>query len=225
MSEVKNSVVSGVPKEWSGAFGLFKYSRAAVAVNVWVIIGLIVLGIVLQGVVVLVFGRDLGLPADQIQPPSTGESIVSAIVGSLLTIAAISTLLAGIDQKEQDFADALRTAFPLLWLKVIGQSIVLSFLIALSIIALVIPFFFVMPRLALAQSILIDKNCGILESIRLSWEMTRGHSGKVYGIIGVELLFVIIMATVIGIPVAIFLLVAYAAALPLLYRHLDTKTV
>jgi hypothetical protein len=63
----------------------------------------------------------------------------------------------------------------------------------------------------------------ILDSIRASWDKTNGHVGKVYGIVGVNILMALLVITIIGIPVAIYLLVAYSAAFAYLYRYIVRK--
>lgn len=90
-------------------------------------------------------------------------------------------------------------------------------IIVASAALFIIPVFFIAPRLVLAQYFIVDKNMGPVESIRASWNATKGNVGKVYGIFGATLVMSLLMLTIIGIPFALYFLLMYSAAYPLLY--------
>jgi uncharacterized membrane protein len=98
-------------------------------------------------------------------------------------------------------------------------TIVSAVLIGLSFLALVIPFFFVLPRLTLVFYFLVDQNLGPMEAIKASWEQTKGHSGKVWGLIGVTVLFGILIFVLVG----IYLTFVYQTVFALLYLHIAGK--
>ncbi len=100
--------------------------------------------------------------------------------------------------------------------------VLLSTLIAaLSFALLIIPFFIVAPRIFLAALYLIDKNMGPVESIKASWNDTRGHLGKIYGIFGVLILMALPIFTLIGIPVSLYLFFMYQASSAILYLYIQ----
>lgn len=105
-----------------------------------------------------------------------------------------------------------------LWLKFILAILATLILVVLSLVALIIPFFFVLPRLALIYYFVADKNMGPIQAVKASWKATKGHSAKVWGIYGVNLLMVLLLITIIGIPVAIYLIFMYSAAVAVLYE-------
>ncbi len=102
-------------------------------------------------------------------------------------------------------------------------GIVSGLVLVASFIALIIPFFIVAPRIALSPYFLIDKNMGPIEALKASWAITQGHAGKVWGIIGANIAFALLILTLIGIPVAIYLLFMYSAALAVLYEFLNKQ--
>jgi hypothetical protein len=103
----------------------------------------------------------------------------------------------------------------------IGLTILITLSLIVSFLLLVIPFFFVLPRLTLAEYFLVDKNMGVIEAYKASWNATKGHSLKVWGIYGAGILMALLCVTVIGIPVAFYLLIMYSAAFAVLYEFLN----
>jgi len=61
------------------------------------------------------------------------------------------------------------------------------------------------------------------EALSRSWDMTKGHMGKIFGIIGVSILMLLPVITIVGIIATVILLVLYAAAMPVLYNYLVGK--
>lgn len=109
-------------------------------------------------------------------------------------------------------------------LKSFGRMLATLFLSGLlavvSFLALIVPFFFVYPRLVLAPYFLLDKNMGPIEAIKASWAQTKGHLSKLYGIYGAALLMGLLAITIIGIPFAIYFTIMYSAASAVLYRYI-----
>jgi hypothetical protein len=92
-----------------------------------------------------------------------------------------------------------------------------------SILLLIVPFFFVFPRLLLVEYYIFDQKMDPIDAIKASWNDSKGHVSKVYGIIGVSILMALLIFTIIGIPVALYLLVMYSAAPAVLYMHLKAS--
>lgn len=217
MTQIAVSEVSSVPKEWPGAFRLFKFSKAAIGYNIWTIIGLFVLSIALSLAVSALF------PADSEGNQSLFARLIDYLLGTVVSIAMAVTLLASVRREKVSFADAFSRVKPMLYVKYIGLSIVLGITYTLSLLALIVPFFFVAPRLSVALYYLVDTNASITDAFKASWRDTKGNVGKVYGIVGVNILIVLTAILIITIPLTIFLAVAYSAAFVLLYKYISTK--
>ena len=136
-----------------------------------------------------------------------------------LTAAWTMVYLAGVKKRKLSVQDSLKQSGPL-FLKFIGLTILTTLTIILSFLLLIIPFFFVAPRVVLAQYYLLDKNMGIIEAYKASWYSTKGHVGKVYGIMGAGAAMALLFITIIGIPFAIYFLVMYQAAIAVLYGYI-----
>jgi hypothetical protein len=194
-----------LPEAWPGAFGAYKYSRDVVRTNLGTIIGLILLSLVVS---LLFGGKDAS--------GRGGLSIISDLVNVWVNAALVVTFLAGLKSNKIDVFEALKEGGSL-FLKFLGLSILSAIIIVLSIVALIVPFFFVMPRIVLAPYFLVDRNLGPIEALKASWHETKGHSGKVWGIIGAG----IVMALLIIVLIGIYFLIMYSAVLAVLYAYLQ----
>ncbi len=199
--------IEPTPEAWPGAFGLYKYSRAAMMVNVGAYLGILALTFAVN------------IASGFVDPQSSMYVIINTIA-SLVSVwfqaALIIIVLHGVKRYEISFDESLRLGgakFGALFL----QSLVMGLIAIVSLLLLVVPAFIILPRLALAEYFLIDKNMGIIESIKASWEATRGHIDKVWGIFGANVVMTLLALTIVGIPFSIYFLFMYTAANAILY--------
>jgi hypothetical protein len=197
-----------VPATWPGAFGVFKHSKRAVKVNVWPILLLSILN--------FAFSASGGYgDNDDLSTTVLALSLVASLLSFWVMLAQIVLYFAGIRNEKLGFGPALKQSSRFI-LRSIGATILTVIFLALSFLAFVIPFFFVLPRLTLVNYYIVDRNAGVMEAIKLSWEETKGHSLKVWGIIAVTILFAILCVVLIG----IYFLFFYQAAFAILYAYL-----
>ena len=196
-----------VPNPWPGAFGAYKYSKVAVLLNI--------------GTLAILYVTNIALSFIQ-YVPKVGW-IIANVISIFISIAIYSTLLASAQGKKVEPGDALRNS-PKFFLKIIGVYILAGFAIVGGFLLLIIPGLIILPRLILAPYYLFDKNLGVIETIKASWDGTKGHSGKVYGIIGAEIAMTLLMFTIIGIPFALWFLIMYSAAYAVLYEYIKQAT-
>jgi len=198
--------LSGIPATWPGGFGVYKYSKQAVQLNLGTVVLLWIIYIAVDG------GFNLIL--------KQSGSLLGLLVGSLMTAALTLTFLAGIRGQRLEIGEALSKALPF-WLKMIGLTLLVTITVIISLLLLIIPFFFVFPRLTLSYYYLVDKQMGVMDAYKASWDATQGHVGKVYGIVGATILMVLLMVTIIGIPFSIYFLIMYSAATAVLYEFIN----
>lgn len=196
-----------VPNVWPGAFGAYKHSRDAVRFNIGTIIGLILLSIVVS---IILGGRS--------NTGRSGGSLLADLINVWFSAALTITFLASVRSTKISFGEALKKGGSL-YLKYLGLSIVTAVVLFVSFLLLIVPFFFVLPRLVLAPYFLVDKNLGPIEALKTSWAETKGHSGKVWGIIGASLLMAILILVLIG----IYFLIMYSAVMALLYVYVQSN--
>jgi hypothetical protein len=191
---------------WPGAFGIFKQASAAAKKNLWALLGLNLLTIVASGI----------SNGGEKQDVTWYIILIASLVSIWLQLALISNYLAGVRDKTESFADSLQAGLKH-FVNGFIATLVTAFLLVLSIIALVIPFFFVVPRLQLVLYYLVDQNMGPIEAIKASWENSKGYSLKVWGVIAVSLLFAVLCLVLVG----IYLLFMYQTAFALLYLFIN----
>jgi hypothetical protein len=203
------SPLPNVPDTWPGAFGAYKYSKRAVKPNI--------------STVVVIYLVDLMIGLLLEWKLKTSGQIITFLIGGLVTAALNLTYISGVRGQRLSIGQALSNALPF-WLKMIGLNILVYLSYIISAVLLIVPLFFVAPRLALASYFLIDKKLGIIGAYKASWAATKGHVTKIYGIIGAVILMTVLMLTIIGIPFAIYFLVMYSAAFAVLYELINNKT-
>jgi hypothetical protein len=197
---------SFTPIAWPGAFALYTHSRDVVRFNLWVVVIFFILGLLFNGL-------------DRVLTDGAyGASILTNLIVIFLNLGITVTVLAALDGRKLDLSDSLSQAFPM-YLKYLAVTIVLTVISVVSFLLLIIPFFFVFPRIVLAPYYLVDQKLGIIESLQTSWRTSKDNFNKVWGIVGVNILFVLLMFTIVGIPFAIYFLLMYQGAFPLLYKY------
>jgi hypothetical protein len=206
----KSDTLATVPDTWPGAVKLFAYSKRVVLVNTWIILGLYFSVIVVSGLLMSLFDHDSSRRA--------GAQVLVQLITLIFDIGIVVAILQGLRDKKITYWASLSEALPL-YLNMVLLTI-LEFVIAVvSLALLVVPFFFVVPRLTLARYFLVDQKLNAIDALKASWRATEGHVGKVYGIIGLSIAMALLMFTIIGIPVALYLLFMYSASLAVLYAY------
>jgi hypothetical protein len=169
-SEVNDTVSSDatIPSAWPGAWGLYKYSKNVVMVNIGSIIGLYVVSLVLMAIIGTI-GKQLGLDGPITDTVNNLLSLWFSVAITLVTIVSV--------RKEKiDIVESLKRSIPF-YLNALVLSILTIIISAVSLALLIVPFFFVAPRISLAMYYLLDKNLTPVDALKASWEATRGNVG------------------------------------------------
>ncbi len=194
---------------WPGAFKAYKPSQNVVMNVLGVVLLLIVISLVFNIIPSIFY---------QGESPWIIE-VILFVLNSYVSVAFVLAYLQGVRGRTLSLNGSLSQALPYLGRMILLQ-ILATVIVVGSLLLLIVPFFFVFPRLVLADYFLIDKNQGVIESLKSSWAATKGHVGKVYGIIGAAILMALLMITIIGIPIAIYLLLMYSAVFVVLYEYI-----
>jgi hypothetical protein len=111
--------------------------------------------------------------------------------------------------------------FKKMWLRILGVEILSGMLILASLIAFIVPFFFVFPRLIFAPYLLVDQNCGVADAIDRSWKLTKGHYGVIYSLLFLGLVLGLAnIIPIIGPVLGFALTMLYSVAGPMRYLEL-----
>lgn len=190
--------------DWPGAFGIYKFSKQAVMVNFWTLIGFFIIA-------------GIGAAFDYILTGIVGN-VISYLLSAFASAGFALTFIAGVRGQRLDLKPALTEAAGL-FIKVFLLNILVVLALGISFILFIIPVFFVIPRLTLVTYFLVDKNMGVLEAFKASWHATKGNALKAWGIIAVGILFGVLSLLLIG----IYLSVMYSAAFAVLYEYLNRR--
>jgi hypothetical protein len=194
---------------WPGAFGIFKRAKAATLVNGWTLFGLDVLAVIVSV---------LQQKGDKNNNGTWVVAFVASLLSVFVQLVLTAAYLASARGEKISFGDSLKAGVKH-YINGFIASIVVVVLLAISLLALVVPFFFVLPRLTLVFYFLVDQNLGPIEAIKASWDQTKGYSTKVWGVIAVSFLFAVLGLVLVG----IYLSFVYQTAFALLYLHLGGK--
>lgn len=212
MAEATESTASfpTVPKEWPGAWGAYKHSKQAVKPVLWKVVGLYV-GIMVVSIVFSTLFSET--------KAAFWSQLVAQVVAYVVSAMILILFLAGVKGKSPSIEDTLNKSLPFL-VRFFLLSILTGLILVGSLLLFIVPFFFVLPRVVLAPYFLFDQNLGIIESLKASWNQTKGNAGKVWGTIGAEIAMSLLFITIIGIPFAIYFLVMYSAVQAVLYSYI-----
>lgn len=193
-----------VPSSWPGAFGAYKLSSELVKFNLSTFVFLFLISF-FSGVLQII--------------PVLG-AIVSIILLVFVTVALCIASFASIEGRKITLGESFSASKPYAF-KTFLLIILLSLITIGTILLFIIPFFIVVPRLLLAPYLLVKKNLGVRESLRQSWELTKGNVGKVWGLIGLSLLFGVLCIILIGLYFAFMFQAAFALLAIFLLSQLD----
>ncbi len=152
----------------------------------------------------------------------TALSIVVSLAFSALSvfleIGLIKIVLKLVDGMKAEFAELW--AYPKYFVNLLASSILFFIIVGVGFILLIVPGIYLALRLQFYSYYVVDKNAGITDSLKMSWEKTRG---KVFDLFLFALL--LIALNILG---ALALLVGLLVTIPvsfvavtLLYRKLS----
>lgn len=155
-----------------------------------------------------------------------GSIVVLAILLVSIYLFAMSTILeVESTAKKQPSVGHLFEKAKKYWLKLFAVMIVTGIIIIAGFFLLIIPGVIALGRLIMAPYFLVDKNMGIIESIKASNEMGKKHFWEVLAAVGVMLLVAIAtgilgIIPVIGSVLGTLIAIAFSLVVPLRYQQL-----
>lgn len=114
-----------------------------------------------------------------------------------------------------------------LWLRLVGLAILSGLIILVGLILLIIPGIIAFGRIVMAPYFMVDKDLGVMDSLKASNALAKEHPGKVWAAIGVMILVSIgagILNSIPSIGPLLGTLLAIAFSLVLVLRYQQLKT-
>jgi len=168
-------------------------------------------------------GFSSGLSVDTPAGLNSGLALLFAILLAIFSLLAVILTFRVAQGRRPDFGE-LWDIFKQRAFRLFLLEIVMAILLIVGFILLIIPGVILIWRLFLAPYILLDQGTGVEESLRRSWQQTRGFGWPIYSLI----LFGILLG-LSGIvpylgPILSFLLaLAYSCAAPLRYFEIKNR--
>lgn len=148
-------------------------------------------------------------------------SIAVFLIGGFFYTMAVALELRTVDSQEST-PNQLATIGKKFWLREIGLLIVSGLIVIAGLILFIVPGIFAFIRLYMGPYIMIDKDLGIIDSIKASNQLTKENMRPVMAVIGVFLLvsfglslleifpiFGVIVSTVVGIGISLITALRY----------------
>ena len=202
------------------AFDLFRPSWEAVRRNLNSFLWLVLLPSLLAGTGSL-------LTRGFHKQHAAGGQLLSfiGVIYSLVVLAAVPllSLLAARGHTVQPEV-VFKSSWHFFW-RLLGLYIVTAMVVLVGLLLLIIPGIIMIRRYYLAPYFLIDQDLEIVEAMRQSAAATKGHSGALWGVIGVQILLGLIgVIPAIGSIVVVFFELPYACAPAIRYLQLKELT-
>jgi hypothetical protein len=194
-SKKQTTKVSAKIQKLPNAFDLFKPSANAVVLNIGVFLALLTIPILfvflggfLAGLLVL-----FAISTSSVEVVWMGVAlflaifIVASVVGLIMAAALPYVQLRSIRGEKVGLSESIRAGRYYFW-RFIGVSLAVGLVVMFGLILFIIPGIIFIRRYFLSVYFLVDKDIKVFESMKLSATATKGHSGAVWGVIGVNVL-------------------------------------
>lgn len=211
-SSSKTSSTNSKPKQFPGAFELFKPSWEAVKRNLITFIELILVPVLVAFIISLPSWRHANMASNVINGPLFLRDGIAGLISLLFAPALAYTQLQSVRGKTVDFMQALKASVKFFW-RFIGLIIVMGIVIFVGFILFIVPGLFMLRRYILAPYYLIDGDMKVFEAMRASAADSKTYSSAIWGLIGVEILCAVVgVVPLIGWIVGAILSIAYYCA-------------
>lgn len=171
----------------SEVFGTsWKYTKS----QIWVLVGLFIGYFILSSIISL-----FGMPAQGSMVGKIIVNLISAVISSAFMLGYIKNLFQTMDGEEPQFS-----AY---------ASIIMGIAVAIGIFLLIVPGIYLAIRLQFYSAYIVEEDCGIIESLQKSWDLTKGQGMPLF-----LLLLAMIGTAIVG---CILFFVGLFVAVPLIY--------
>ena len=105
----------------------------------------------------------------------------------LVNPGLVYTQIKGARKEVVEPGEAFKTGLKYFW-RVLGAEILSFFIFFISIIALIVPFFFMYRRYILVTYYIVDRDMRVMEAFKKSAEDSRTYKSPLWGLVGVSIL-------------------------------------
>lgn len=162
-----------------------------------------------------------GMPAEGSYTGQIVVTLISLIISGLFALGYYKNIFQALDGEEPQFSAYGQQARKLITF--IIANLLTAVIVVIGCCLLIIPGIYLAIRLQFYAAFIVEEDAGILDSLKRSWEITKGQGGQLFllGLVMTGLMLLGIICLVIGIFIAtplIYTMYCYT------FRKLNTLT-
>ena len=170
--------------------------------QIWVLVGLFI-GFSILSMIVTLFG----MPAQGSIVGRVIVQIVSLLISCIFMLGYVKNIFQALDGEEPQFSAYGQQSRKIITYLI--ANILFSIAVCLGMVLLIIPGIYLYLRLQFFTAFIVEEDCGIIESLQKSWNMTQGQTLPLF-----LLLLTMIGTAIVG---CILFFVGFFVAVPLIY--------
>jgi Membrane domain of glycerophosphoryl diester phosphodiesterase len=133
------------------------------------------------------------------------DQLLSGVAAALAVGACFKVVSAAYLGERAGVGDSLRYALGRM-VPMIVAYILMVLILGLSLLALIIPFFFMAVKLSMTFPALVCEKTGPLKAISRSWQLTKGNWWRVFGTLVIVVVLMIVISLALGLVLGALLL-------------------
>ncbi len=170
--------------------------------QIWVLVGLFI-GFSILSMIVTLFG----MPAQGSIVGRVIVQIVSLLISCIFMLGYVKNIFQALDGEEPQFSAYGQQSRKIITYLI--ANILFSIAVCIGMVLLIIPGIYLYLRLQFFTAFIVEEDCGIIESLQKSWNMTQGQTLPLF-----LLLLTMIGTAIVG---CILFFVGFFVAIPLIY--------
>lgn len=170
--------------------------------QIWVLVGLFI-GFSILSMIVTLFG----MPAQGSIVGRVIVQIVSLLISCIFMLGYVKNIFQALDGEEPQFSAYGQQSRKIITCLI--ANILFSIAVCIGMVLLIIPGIYLYLRLQFFTAFIVEEDCGIIESLQKSWNMTQGQTLPLF-----LLLLTMIGTAIVG---CILFFVGFFVAVPLIY--------
>ena len=170
--------------------------------QIWVLVGLFI-GFSILSMIVTLFG----MPAQGSIVGRVIVQIVSLLISCIFMLGYVKNIFQALDGEEPQFSAYGQQSRKIITYLI--ANILFSIAVCIGMVLLIIPGIYLYLRLQFFTAFIVEEDCGIIESLQKSWNMTQGQTLPLF-----LLLLTMIGTAIVG---CILFFVGFFVAVPIIY--------
>lgn len=153
--------------------------------QIWILAGLVI-GMCLISFTISLFTAPLSTSVGGMLV----STLISYIISSVFALGYIKNMFQTMDGDEPQFSAYMQSPAKLLSYMIAG--LIWGVIVCIGLIIFIIPGIYLYVRLQFFGQFIVDENAGAVDSLRKSWNLTRGHAMPLSGLFLAQILILLV---------------------------------